>query len=145
MEYNLNLTIPAARMIFNDSDVRLWQIPRDAYRQCLYGFDEIKLKLAPYGKIGEILASSLERMQRFSTKEMYVLGDSPLVLVSSLQTFFEPDTASCDFETTKAPYITESGSYDFSRSGREIRVYTHLDNALMFRDMETKIQLHSIK
>ena len=144
VEYNLNLSIPAARMIFNDSDVRLWQIPRDAYRQCLYGFDEIQLKLAPYGKIGEVLASSLERMQRFSQKEMYVLGDSPLVLVSSLQTFFEPDTASCDFEVTRAPCITESGSYDFNRPGREIRVYTHLDNALMFRDMETKIQLHSI-
>lgn len=143
VEYNLNLSIPAAQMIFNDSDVRLWQIPRDAYRRCLYGMDEIELKIKPYGKLGEYLDASLGMMKRFSAKEEYVLGDSPLVLMSSLQTFFEPDTASSDFVEVAAPRVTETGMYDFSKPGRKIRVYTTIDTALMFRDMETKIQLHA--
>ena len=143
VEYNLNLSIAAGRMIFNDSDVRLWQVPRDAYRRCLYGMDEIELKIKPYGKLGEYLDASLAGMKRFSAKEEYVLGDSPLVLLSSLQTFFEPDTSSSDFVEVNAPYITEEGLYDFTRPGRKIRVYTLLDTALMFRDMETKVQLHA--
>lgn len=141
VEYNLNLSIAAAQMIFNHSDVRLWQIPRDAYRRCLYGLDEIELKIKPYGKIGAYLYESLGGMRRFSSKEEYVLGDSPLVLMSSLQTFFEPDTASSDFVEVAAPRITDEGLYDFSAPGRKIRVYTTIDTALMFRDMETKIQL----
>ncbi|MGN1219514.1 MAG: nucleoside hydrolase [Candidatus Cryptobacteroides sp.] len=141
VEYNLNLSIAAGQMIFNDSDVRLWQVPRDAYRRCLYGMDEIKLKITPYGRLGEYLDASLGGVKRFAAKEEYVLGDSPLVLLSSLQTFFEPDTASSDFVEVNAPYITDEGLYDFSRPGRKIRVYTTLDTSLMFRDMETKIQL----
>lgn len=143
VEYNLNLSIAAAQMIFNKSDVRLWQIPRDVYRRCLYGFDEIELKIKPYGRLGAYLYESLGGMKRFATKEEYVLGDSPLVLMSSLQTFFEPDTASSDFVEVAAPYITDEGLYDFTRAGRKIRVYTNLDTALMFRDMETKVQLHA--
>ena len=141
VEYNLNLSIAAGQMIFNDSDVRLWQVPRDAYRRCLYGMDEIELKIKPYGRLGEYLDASLGGMKLFAAKEEYVLGDSPLVLLSSLQTFFEPDTASSDFVEVNAPYITEEGLYDFTRPGRKIRVYKTLDTALMFRDMETKIQL----
>ena len=143
VEYNLNLSIPAGQMIFNDSDVRLWQIPRDAYRRCLYGLDEIELKIKPYGKIGAYLYEALGGMKRFASKEEYVLGASPLVLMSSLQTFFEPDTASSDFVEINAPRMTDEGLYDFSKTGRKIRVYTEIDTALMFRDMETKIQLHA--
>ncbi|MBQ4540946.1 MAG: hypothetical protein IJA37_07210, partial [Alistipes sp.] len=93
--------------------------------------------------LGAYLYESLGGMKRFATKEEYVLGDSPLVLMSSLQTFFEPDTASSDFVEVAAPYITDEGLYDFTRAGRKIRVYTNLDTALMFRDMETKVQLHA--
>ena len=84
---------------------------------------------------------SLATWRRFAQREVYVLGDSPLVLLSSLQTFFEPDTASSDFTETAAPAITENGKYDFAKPGRIIRVYTRLDTALMFKDMEDKIAL----
>ena len=141
VEYNLNLDIAAGRYLFNDSPVRLWQVPRDAYRSCLYSFASAERFIRPAGALGAWLMDSLATWRRFAQREVYVLGDSPLVLLSSLQTFFEPDTASSDFTETAAPFITEEGKYDFSKPGRTIRVYTRLDTALMFKDMEDKIAL----
>lgn len=140
VEYNLNLDIPSARVVFG-TDVRLWQVPRDAYRQCLYSFAGLERRIRPLGQSGAYLMESLAGWRRFRQGETYVLGDSPLVLLSSLQSFFEPDTASSDFVETSAPIITADGKYDFSHPGRPIRVYTHLDTALMFRDMEDRIAL----
>ena len=143
VEYNLNLSIPAARYLFNDSDVRLWQIPRDAYRSCLYSFSSLERWISPLGETGKYLTESLATWRRFGgTTETYVLGDSPLVLLTAMQTFFESDTASSAFVETSAPYITPEGRYDVSRPGRKIRVYTRLDTALMFKDMEDKLALH---
>lgn len=141
VEYNLNLDIAAARYLFNDSEVRLWQVPRDAYRSCLYSFASAERCIRPAGALGEWLMESLATWRRFSQREAYCLGDSPLVLLSSLQTFFEPDTASSDFSDVQLPYITEEGKYDFSRPGRKVRVYVRLDTALMFKDMEDRIAL----
>lgn len=49
VEYNLNLCIPAAQAVFNQSDVRIWQVPRDVYRQCLYSRPEFEYKIQPNG------------------------------------------------------------------------------------------------
>ena len=142
-EWNLQLDIPSVRTVFNQSDVRIWQIPRDAYRQCLYSFSSVDVHVKPLGKMGESLAESLGRWRRMNPGEVYVMGDSPLVLLSSLQSFFQPDTASSDFVETAAPYITEDGLYDFSKPGRTIRVYTRIDTALMFKDFEDKLAAHA--
>ena len=53
VEYNLNLSIPSARYLFNDSDVRIWQIPRDAYRSCLYSFSSLERWIQPLGRSSE--------------------------------------------------------------------------------------------
>lgn len=146
VEYNMNLSIPAGRVIFNESEVRLWQVTRDCYRSCLYSFASLERWITPLGEVGKYLTDELGVWRRFgSNSECYALGDSPLVLLTAMQTFFEPDTASSDFVITKAPYITEEGKYDFSRTGREIRVYTRLDTALMFKDMEDRLAVHAAK
>ena len=46
-EYNLNLSIAAAQVVFNKSDMRIWQIPRDVYRQCMYSMTELEVKGRP--------------------------------------------------------------------------------------------------
>lgn len=142
-EWNLQLDIPSVRTVFNQSDVRIWQIPRDAYRQCLYSFSSVDVHVRPAGKAGESLSESLGRWRRMNPGEVYVMGDSPLVLLSSLQSFFQPDTSSSDFVETAAPYITEEGLYDFTKPGRTIRVYTRIDTALMFKDFEDKLKAHA--
>lgn len=143
VEYNLNLDIPATRYLFNDSTVRLWQVPRDAYRSCLYSFASMERFIRPAGALGQWLMESIAPWRRFSQREVYCLGDSPLVLLSSLQTFFEPDTASSDFIETAVPFVTEDRKYDFSRSGRTVRVYIRLDTYLMFKEMEDRIALYN--
>lgn len=147
VEYNLNLSIAAGQVVFNKSRMRIWQIPRDVYRQCQYGFDEIKVKIAPYGKVGKYLYDQLMNTVNACEKlnipmgETYILGDSPLVLLSALQTGFEQDPASSYYQYVQAPLINDDGSYRLNHDARLIRVYTRIDSRLMFGDFEAKMQL----
>ena len=147
VEYNLNLSIAAARTVFNQSDLRIWQVPRNVYRQCIYSLAEMQARVAPCGKTGEYLTRCITdiitEMEGFGLPqgETYVLGDSPLVLLTALQTPFEPDAASSDYEVLQAPLIAEDGSYRYNHNGRPIRVYTRVDTRLMFGDMEAKLKL----
>ena len=149
-EYNLNLSIAAARVIFNQSDIRIWQIPRDVYRQCMYSMAELDLKVRPYGKVGAYLYDSIAYiMNGFNNRgtgrglmgETYILGDSPLVLMTALMSNFETDPASSQYQYVTIPTIAEDGTYRYNHNGRQIRVYTHIDTRLMFADMEAKLAL----
>jgi hypothetical protein len=141
VEYNLRLDINAAKTVFNDSDLTVWQIPRDVYRQCMYGMAELDEKIAPLGRIGEYLCSKLGGFSRMA--DTYVLGDSPLCLISTLTTTFEPGAAGSFYEVTKAPHITDSGLYDFTLPNRDIIVYKSVDTRLLFGDMESRFRLNA--
>ena len=136
VEYNARLDIKAFQTVFNLSDLKLVQIPRDVYRQCLYGISEIQDKIAPCGQLGEYLSSKLRAMG----SDTYVLGDSPMVLISTLTTTFEPGAASSFYETVAAPHVTDEGLYDFDHPGRMITVYRTVDTRLLFGDMESRIR-----
>ena len=56
-------------------------------------------------------------------------------------TTFEPGAASSFYEVTKAPHITETGLYDFSKPNRNIIVYKTIDTRLLFSDMESRFRL----
>ena len=145
-EYNLNIDISAARAIFNQSAIPIWQIPRNVYRQCLVSYAQLLTKVKPRGKVGSYLTGTLEaimtRIQRFiNIGETYVLGDSPLVLLTALQSSFEPDPSSSDYVVRQAPTINRTGTYEYSHKGRPIRVYTHVDTNLMFNDFFAKLEL----
>ena len=71
--------------------------------------------------------------------ETYVLGDSPLVLLTALQSPFEPDPSSSQYVTRRAPSFDDQGRYVERRDGRFIRVYTRLDTRLMFEDLIAKL------
>lgn len=141
VEYNARLDVKAFQTVFNLSDLNLWQIPRDVYRQCLYSMDELADKIAPCGEIGKYLD---EKLHRFGS-DTYVLGDSPMVLISTLTTTFEPGAASSFYEVTKAPKVTDSGLYDFTNPGRNIIVYKTVDTRLLFGDMESKLRNFAAK
>lgn len=146
VEYNLNIDISAARVIFNQSAIALWQIPRNAYRQCLVSYAQLLTKVKPRGPLGNYLTVALEtlmtRIQRFiNIGETYVLGDSPLVLLTALQSSFEPDPSSSTYALKPAPQVNRNGLYEFSHKGRNIRVYTYLDTNLLFNDFFAKLEL----
>ena len=148
-EYNLNLSIAAAQVVFNKSDMRIWQIPRDVYRQCMYSMTELEVKVRPYGKLGVYLYDSLAGIMAgrngFSMGETYILGDSPLVLMTALMSNFETDPASSHYQYVTIPTIADDGSYRYNHGGRQIRVYDRIDTRLMFADMEAKLQLFANK
>jgi hypothetical protein len=112
----------------------------------MVSYAQILLEVKPSGATGAYLADILEklmgRIQRFlNIGETYILGDSPLVLLTALQSSFEADPSSSEYVLRAAPTINRAGGYEFNHGGRQIRVYTRLDCSLMFNDFFAKLQL----
>lgn len=150
MEYNLSIDPIAGQVVFNDSNLNIWHVPRDMYRFVIASRAELKERVLPHGKLGEYLYNSLARVsklvsERFgrSVGEIYVLGDSPLVLLSTLQTAFEPTPASSPWITKPCPDINDDGTYTENPNGRPLRVFTAIDNRLLLEDLYAKISLHA--
>lgn len=145
-EYNFSISPEGAMTVFNDLKVRLWQVPRDAYRQCLYSLDELREHIRPCGKIGQYLYDELMKTILFNDHngkpmgEVYALGDSPLVLLSALQTGYAQDPASSYYRLVPCPRLNADGTYTPNPQGRPIRVYTRLDIRLMLADFEAKMK-----
>lgn len=148
-EYNLTIDRIAAQIIFNESDFDIWQVPRDAYRQLLFSNAE----LAEVGEAGRVGAYLHERVMRIPALveskskgkmpglgETYVMGDSPLVTLTALQSSFQPDPSSSDYVRTPCPRITDEGLYQDRPDGRPIRVYRRIDTRLTFADMMAKFR-----
>lgn len=147
IEYNLNIDVTAARVVFNDSTIPIWQVPRNAYRQALLSRAELETRIRPHGAIGELLFRSIDAVERMAGEhglplgETYIYGDSPLVLLTALQSAFQPDASSSAYETRPVPRFGADGLPDFRAGGRDIRVYTRLDVRLMFEDLFAKLAL----
>jgi purine nucleosidase len=150
LEYNLHEDLVAGLVVFNHSSLKLWQVPRDAYRQVLASRAELKIRMATKGSLGAHLYASLGKVSNWLNQanykggEVYCLGDSPLVLLTALQSTFEPDPASSRYASLACPNLLETGLYEANPNGREIRVYTQLDNRLLLEDLYAKLELHSI-
>ncbi|WP_108250331.1 nucleoside hydrolase [Planctomonas deserti] len=145
VEYNLAIDIPAARTVFNDSTVPLWQVPRNTYRQALVSFAELDARVRPHGPLGRRLAESIDSLAAMAESagllmgETYCLGDQPLVLLTALHSSFEADPSSSTYAIRPTPLLSAEGWYEPRPDGRPMRIYTALDTRLMFEDMYTKI------
>lgn len=145
-EYNTGIDIKACQVIFNDSEIPIWQVPRNAYRQALISYSEILYKLNDKGQTGKFLISRLDDLMKRANRglgEAYVLGDSPLVLLTALQSSWEVDPSSSEYVIKSAPRINELGIFEENQSGRNIRVYNDLDCRLMFEDFFAKLALNN--
>ncbi|TDO22316.1 nucleoside hydrolase [Pedobacter duraquae] len=146
-EYNLAIDIKAVQTVFNSSKIPVWQVPRNAYRQTLLSYSELSARIKPQGKVGLYLYQSIEKLMgrlakvNYSIGETYIIGDSPLVLLTALQSSFEADPSSSDYVLRKSPKINDEGFYEANAAGRTIRVYTRLDTRLMFDDLFAKLSL----
>lgn len=148
LEYNLGIDIKACQVIFNLSDIYIWQVPRDTYRQALYSYAELVYRIKSNGIIGKYLIDKLEDLMKRAKRslgEAYVLGDNPLVLLTALQSSWEVDSSSSRYVIKQSPYINESGLYEEAPEGRKIRVYTNLDTRLMLDDLVAKLALPKMK
>lgn len=148
-EYNLRIDIVAGQVVFNQSAMPIWQVPRNVYRQMLFTHAEITTQVRPHGALGAYLAGSIERVMRwtaeagFSIGDTYALGDSPLVTLTALQSAFEADPSSSAYVVRPAPRLDAAGQYSDDPAGRPIRVYTQIDTRLTFGDMVARLSLHA--
>lgn len=146
IEYNLLIDPVAAQVVFGDSELTLWQVPRDVYRQCLVSEAELRLRVASAGPLGAYLYEEVaEVMLRAEAEgrgpaETYALGDSPLILLTALQSLFEADSSSSRHVRVPTPRIGDDGQYVARPDGREMRVYTWVDTRLMFEDFYLKLR-----
>ena len=144
-EYNERIDLLAAQLVFA-SPIPLWQVPRDAYRQVLVSCAELDERVRPTGALGGFLVGALDDIRGKLTAaglplaETYVLGDSPLVLLTALQSQFEPDPSSSRYVMLAAPNIADDGSYVPNPNGRPIRVYTQIDTRLIVEDLVAKLK-----
>jgi hypothetical protein len=149
LEYNLHIDPIAAQVVFNDSNLSVWQFPRNMYRTVIASRAELYSRMRPHGQLGQHLFDSLGSVSKmiadmgFSTGEVYILGDSPLVLATALQSIFEPDTSSSFYVTKPKPNILDSGLYQENPNGTPMRVFTQLDNRVLLEDLYAKLEMHA--
>jgi len=155
-EYNFSIDRQAARYVFNDTLVPLWQVPDATYAQCQVSITELHDRVARQGAIGKWLyAKMYETIRTYGERyklnsgETWTMGDSPLVLLSALSaaqpTEMTPvkryeGTGASRFETIFAPLLQANGTYQPRTDGRRIRAYHSLDTRLMFEDFYAKLQ-----
>jgi hypothetical protein len=156
-EYNLNIDALAAQFIFNETAVRIWQVPRPVYGTCVVSVSELQAFVAPNGAIGDWLYGKLmDASQKFgrswNTGETWTLGDSPLVVLTALQDWVPGGfgksskyerTGSSAFDDLFAPRLGRGGAYEPRSEGRKIRAYKSIDTRLMFNDFFAKLRLNS--
>lgn len=153
IEFNFSIDPVAAQVIFNESDIEIWQVPRDAYRQMLFSNSEVD-ELAASGALGSYLKERLDAMAELMASipgfpgitqtEAYVLGDSPLVTLTALVPPFQPDPSSSRYKRVPTPNIRADGTYIARPNGRPMRIYTDIDADLTFRDMLAKFRVQRL-
>lgn len=149
MEYNTGLDPIAAQVVFNDSDLDIWQVPRDVYRMAMASRAELLVRMRSQGELGRYLFDELAQVVEMATShgidvgEIYVLGDNPLVLLTALRTGFEPGPASSPSVTRPCPLLLDTGAYEDRPDGRPIRIFTGIDQRLLLEDLYTKLALHA--
>lgn len=139
-EFNLLNDIPAANVVMN-SQIPLWQIPRNVYSTIRVSLAELALKVRPYGKVGQYLFEQMVEFNdklagnpRFPKGEMWALGDSPAVSVLL-------DAHEYGYDLRPAPRITPDMRYVHHQQTRLIRVYHTIDARFTLEDMFAKLAL----
>jgi purine nucleosidase len=150
LEYNLGIDIKAAQVVFNTSTIDVWQVPRNVYRQPIMSDAELLIRVKGKGALGnhlfEVMQSALVKLDTWNIPmgEVYIYGDNPLVLLTAIQSSFEPDPSSSIYVVKQAPNINDLGAYETNLEGRNIRVYHQLDNRLLFEDFYAKLALLAV-
>lgn len=146
VEYNTQIDLLAAQVVFNDSDLRIWQVPRDAYVQVLASRAELLTRMQPHGPLGAHLYDALGTVSdQWGLGETFVLGDSPLVLLTALVSSFTPVPSSSRWVERPRPRLTDSGDYEPDASGPPLRIFTHLDVRLLIEDLYAQLALHAAR
>lgn len=139
-ECNLGNDLIAANYVFA-SELPLWQIPGNVYKTTLVSLAQLKLRVAPMGKLGNYLYEQLITFMKTNAKEKswinpecWVMGDSGAigVLLEEQKSYYQEIIA---------PIFDEEHHYIYNQKNRKIRVYQQLNNYFVIEDMLSKIEL----
>ena len=139
-ECNLGNDLIAANYVFA-SELPLWQIPSNVYKTTLVSLAQLKLRVAPMGKLGKYLYEQLITFMKTNAKEKswinpecWVMGDSGAigVLLEEQKSYYQEIIA---------PIFDEEHHYIYNQKNRKIRVYQQLNNYFVIEDMLSKIEL----
>lgn len=145
-ETNTGIDVAAAQVVFNDSALRVWQVPRDVYATVTVSRAELQRELQPAGAIGAHLFDALSATplhmaaHGFGMGEVIGLGDNPLVLLTALTAgWSRMPESSASFERTRQ-VIEDDGRYGAARTdGATTRIFTRLDVRLLLGDLFAKL------
>ena len=145
-EFNVFQDIAAANVLMK-SEMPVWQIPGDVYRQMSVSLSELQLRVEPCGAIGRYLFEQLLEVNEdaadipgWPNGESWGLGDSPTVGIF-LDDPDNPDT----YEEISAPCIDYNDMhYIHTGQNRKIRVYRRINVRLTLEDMFAKLKIHSL-
>ena len=139
-ECNLGNDLIAANYVFA-SELPLWKIPSNVYKTTLVSLAQLKLRVAPMGKLGNYLYEQLITFMKTNAKEKswinpecWVMGDSGAigVLLEEQKSYYQEIIA---------PIFDEEHHYIYNQKNRKIRVYQQLNNYFVIEDMLSKIEL----
>ncbi|WP_343209192.1 nucleoside hydrolase [Anaerolentibacter hominis] len=141
-EFNLKQDIPAANVVFK-SDMPLWQVPIDVYKQVAVSLAELQYKVKPCGKVGEYLFRQMvDYNNKFAWKlhwpqgETWGLGDQATVTV------LLDELERMNYDMMPAPEIREDMTYNHTGKYRPIRVYHTLDARMTMEDFYAKLAIN---
>lgn len=153
-EFNLDNDIGAANVIM-DSDIPLWQVPRNVYMMVKVSFATLQERVYPYGKLGKYLVDRMMQFEKlrmespqfrdavrtaeFVTKhpcgESWHLGDSPVVGLMM-------NDHEGHYQIIGAPRFQEDNCHYILRpeNTRKIRVYEYVDSYFILEDFFAKLK-----
>lgn len=141
-EFNLWQDIHAANVVFK-SQMPLWQIPINVYKQIAVSLAELQWRVKPQGQIGNYL---FEQMVAFNNKlgdflpwphgESWGLGDQGTVTV------LLEERERMNYDWMPAPLVTKDMYYVHEQRNRPIRVYHTLDARLTMEDFYAKLAIN---
>lgn len=136
-EYNLAMDVEAARTVIERSTVPLWQVPQPTYRQMQISVAEMAADMRPISPFSRWL------YDRFTSPPDFVdlgggwpMGDSPLVLLSAL------NTQSCVMRELPARRITGKLGYGEEIPGRLVTVMEEVDARFIHADFLARLKLN---
>lgn len=141
-EFNLLQDIPAANVVFT-SQMPLWQIPENVYKQMEVSLAELQYRVQPCGEIGDYLFRQMvdfnNRMHFFQSwphGESWGLGDQGTVTV-----LLEENNRG-NYDWLPAPRISNEMYYIHKQNNRPIRVYHTLDARFTLEDFYAKLAIN---
>ena len=142
-EFNLWNDVRAANIVFR-SEMPLWQIPIDVYKQMAVTLAELQVRVRPCGEIGRYLfeqmvaynISHIEELE-WPHGETWGLGDQTVIAV------LMEEIEAVNYEMIQAPVVCDSETmrYDFSEKNRSIRVYKKVDSRVTMEDFYAKLMI----